>query len=102
MQNLDCEMQDSLGRSAPLVSCHRRYILALKWPHAPRGCCPQDRVGSLQQRLWTVRDPPPENLVPDNAQQGDEKKTGCNAKDGGRHDSHSGPFTVASMVADQG
>jgi hypothetical protein len=31
---------------------------------------PRHLVGSLQQRLWTVSDPPPENLIPDNAQQG--------------------------------
>ena len=56
--------------------------------------CHSCRVGSLQQRLWTVSDPPPEDLIPDNAQQGGKKQTGCNAKGGGRCNSHSGPFTL--------
>lgn len=55
---------------------------------------PQRSVGSLQQHLWTVSDPPPEDLIPDNAQQGGKKQTGCNAKGGGRCNSHSGPFTL--------
>src|ERR1700758_3292879 len=59
---------------------------------------PRQIVGSLQQRLLTERDPPPEDLIPDNAQQGGRKQTGCNAKVGGRNDSHSRPFTLASIL----
>ena len=57
---------------------------------------PRQIIGSLLQRLWTVRDPLPEDLIPDNAQQGGKKRTGCVAKVGGRRDSHSGPFTLDS------
>jgi hypothetical protein len=54
---------------------------------------PRHLVGSLQQHLWTVSDPPPEDLIPDNAQQGSQQQTGSDAKVGGRRNSHSGPIT---------
>src|SRR5579871_4773172 len=72
--------------------------LPIEWLCLDPTVQPRQIVGSLQQRLWTVRDPPPEDLIPDNAQQGGKKQTGSNAKVGGRRDSHSGPFTLASIL----
>src|SRR5579862_1533103 len=60
---------------------------------------PRHLVGSLQQRLRTVRNPPPEDLIPDNAQQGGEEQTGSDAKGGGRRNSHSGPINFGSHIA---
>ena len=59
---------------------------------------PRGIVGSLQQRLWTVRNPPPEDLIPDNAQQGGKKQTGSDAKGGGRRDSHNSPISLQSIL----
>ena len=55
-------------------------------------------VGSLQQRLGTVRNPPPEDFIPDNAQQGGNQQTGSDAALGGRRNSHGEPFNVASIL----
>jgi hypothetical protein len=45
-----------------------------------------------------VRNPPPEDLIPDNAQQGGNQQTGSDAALGGRRNSHSEPFNVASIL----
>jgi hypothetical protein len=71
-----------------------RFYICIGLQRVDARVVPQCRVGSLQQHLWTVSDPPPEDLIPDNAQQGGKKQTGCNAKGGGRCNSHSGPFTL--------
>jgi len=44
----------------------------------------------------------PEDLIPDNAQQGSQKQTGSDANGGGRNDSHNAPFTFALMMPDSG
>ncbi len=54
---------------------------------------PQQAVGLLQQRLWTMRTQPSGNLIPDNTQQDGHEQTGCDAKGGGRRNSHGGPIT---------
>jgi hypothetical protein len=59
---------------------------------------PRQIVGSLQQRLWTMRIQPSDDLIPDNTQQDGQQQTGSNAKAGGRCNSHSGPFTLASIL----
>ena len=59
---------------------------------------PRQVVGSHQQRLWTFKDPTPEDFIPDNAQQGGKKQTGSDAKGGGRRDSHNGPITLQSIL----
>jgi hypothetical protein len=90
----------------PRIKCFRELVplsefllsLPIEWLCLDPTVQPRQIVGSLQQRLWTVRDPPPEDLIPDNAQQGGKKQTGCDAKVGGRRDSHSGPFTLASIL----
>ena len=69
------------------------------WSESTR-TSPRQIVGSLQQRLWTVRIQPPEDLIPDNTQQDGQKQTGSDAKGGGRRNSHSGPFTLAFIVPD--
>ena len=37
---------------------------------------PRHIVGSLQQRLWSVKTRLPENLIPDNTQQDGQQQTG--------------------------
>ena len=64
------------------------------------GIEPREIVGSLQQRLWSLRTATPEDLIPDNAQQGSQKQTGSDANGGGSGDSHDAPFTLALMMPD--
>ena len=80
--------------SAKRLNQSGRFYICFGLQRVGVNIVPQCRVGSLQQHLWTVSDPPPEDLIPDNAQQGGKKQTGCNAKGGGRCNSHSGPFTL--------
>jgi hypothetical protein len=54
---------------------------------------PRHLVGSLQQRLWSVRVEPPEDLISGDTQQDGRQQTGSDAKGGGRRNSHSGPFS---------
>jgi hypothetical protein len=49
---------------------------------------PRHLIGLLQQRLWSVKTRPPENLIPDSTQEDGKQQTGSNAKGGGG-DSHS-------------
>ena len=49
---------------------------------------PRHLVGSLQERVWSVRIQPPENLIPDNTQQDGQQQTGSNATSGGYRVSH--------------
>ncbi|MGB6133623.1 MAG: hypothetical protein WBG54_17715 [Acidobacteriaceae bacterium] len=39
-------------------------------------------IGSPQQRLWSVGMTPPEDLIPDEAQQGSQNQTGSDANSG--------------------
>ena len=50
---------------------------------------PRQIVGSLQQRLWTMRIQPSDDLIPDNTQQDGQQQTGSDAKGGGSGKSHS-------------
>jgi hypothetical protein len=66
------------------------------------GIEPREIVGSLQQRLWSLRTATPVDLIPDNAQQGSQKQTGSDANGGGTGDSHGAPFTLPLMMSDCG
>jgi hypothetical protein len=41
---------------------------------------PRHIIGSLEERLGSIRIPLPEDLISDNTQQDDQQQTGCNAK----------------------
>ncbi|MFZ0271196.1 MAG: hypothetical protein WAL34_05040 [Acidobacteriaceae bacterium] len=64
------------------------------------GIEPREIVGSLQQRLWSLRTATPDDLIPDNAQQGSQKQAGTDANSGGEVDSHDAPFTLKLMMPD--
>jgi hypothetical protein len=52
---------------------------------------PRHLVGSLKERLWRGRIPPPEDLASDDTQQDGQQQTGSDAKGGENSDSHSNP-----------
>jgi len=91
-RSLDREVRGSFKRKT--LESSGRFYICFDLQCIGVNVAPHCRVGSLQQHLWTVRDPPPDDLIPDNAQQGGKKQTGCNAKGGGRRNSHNRPFTL--------
>jgi hypothetical protein len=59
---------------------------------------PRHLVGSHQQRFWTLRDPTPEDFIPDNAQQGQPTANRQQREGWGRRNSHGGPITLKSIL----
>ena len=62
---------------------------------------PRHLVGSLQERVWSVRIQPPENLMPDNTQQDGQQQTGSNATGEGYRASHDAWPTLKAILPER-